>query len=242
MAPTFKVKILRQANPATGSHWETFDLPLEDGMNLTTVFQRIAANPVTADNQKTTPPAYDACCLEEVCGACSMVINGRVRQACSALIAELLEESGGTIEVSPMTKFPVVRDLVVNRSSMFKSLEKVKAWIRVDGYHDIGQGSDHLVRLPTSGLVPGPAILRLGPFDGSAPTASWPIEISATPAAPVLLDARVSFTDPTTTLTSVVSIKERSRTKMSSWKKLSFGVRKARLVNAIRLPSAEIVG
>ena len=30
--------------------------------------------------------AWDCSCLEEVCGACTMVINGRVRQACSALI------------------------------------------------------------------------------------------------------------------------------------------------------------
>lgn len=140
MAKTFKVKILRQANPTSASHWETFELTLEDGMNMTTVFQRIAAKPVTVDSQTTTPPAYDACCLEEVCGACSMVINGRVRQACSALIANLLAESAGTIEVKPMTKFPVVRDLVVNRSAMFKSLAKVKAWVRVDGYHDIGPG------------------------------------------------------------------------------------------------------
>ena len=140
MAKTFKVKILRQPNPAAGSHWETFDLTLEVGMNMTTVFQRIAANPVTESKEKTTPPAYDACCLEEICGACTMVINGRVRQACSALIAELLEESPGTIEARPMTKFPVVRDLVVNRSAMFKSLTKVKAWVRVDGYHDLGPG------------------------------------------------------------------------------------------------------
>ncbi|MCH7704312.1 MAG: succinate dehydrogenase iron-sulfur subunit [Planctomycetes bacterium] len=140
MERTFKVKILRQANPTAGSNWETFDLTLEVGMNMTTVFQRIAANPVTEDNENTTPPAYDACCLEEICGACTMVINGRVRQACSALIADLLEESPGTIEVGPMTKFPVVRDLIVNRSSMFKSLTKIKAWVRVDGYHDLGPG------------------------------------------------------------------------------------------------------
>jgi succinate dehydrogenase / fumarate reductase iron-sulfur subunit len=69
-----------------------------------------------------------------------MVINGKVRQACSALIDELLADSDGTIEVSPMTKFPVVRDLVVNRKAMFESLKKVKAWVHVDGYHDIGSG------------------------------------------------------------------------------------------------------
>ncbi len=141
MTQKFQVKIKRQATPHDGSHFETFTLEHEVGMNMTTVLQRIAAHPVTDDQHDTTPVAYDACCLEEVCGACTMVINGKVRQACSALIHELLAESSGTIEVSPMTKFPVVRDLVVNRKTMFESLKKVKAWVQVDGYHDIGSGS-----------------------------------------------------------------------------------------------------
>ena len=39
-----------------------------------------------------------------------------------------------------MTKFPVVRDLMVNRRRLFRSLEKVKAWVPVDGYYDLGPG------------------------------------------------------------------------------------------------------
>ena len=135
------VRILRQADPHAGTSWETFRVPYEDGMNMTTVLQRIAANPVTSDQQSTTPVAYDACCLEDVCGACTMVINGCVRQACSALLDELVADSPGSIEVRPMTKFPVVRDLVVDRSAMFESLKRVKAWVRVDGYHDLGAGA-----------------------------------------------------------------------------------------------------
>jgi succinate dehydrogenase / fumarate reductase iron-sulfur subunit len=133
------VKVLRQLDEHSGSFWETFDLTFEDGMNMTTVMQRIAANPVTSDHKQTTPVAYDACCLEEICGACTMVINGRVRQACSALVNALLED-GNEIEVRPMAKFPVIRDLFVNRKRMFDSLKKVKAWVRVDGYYDIGPG------------------------------------------------------------------------------------------------------
>jgi len=140
MDRTFRVRILRQANPHSGSHWQTFDVTYEHGMNITTVLQRIARTPVTAEHERTTPVAYDACCLEEVCGACTMVINGRVRQACSALVDNLLADSPGGIELRPMTKFPVVRDLLVDRKPMFQSLKRVKAWIRVDGYHDIGPG------------------------------------------------------------------------------------------------------
>lgn len=140
MAETFKVKILRQDGPHGGSYWQSFTVEYEDGMNLTTVMQRIAAHPVTVEGESTTPVAYDACCLEEVCGACTMVINGHVRQACSALVDSLLEDSPGEIEVRPMQKFPVIRDLFVNRRRIFEDLKKVKAWVRVDGYHDIGTG------------------------------------------------------------------------------------------------------
>jgi len=140
MARMVRIKILRQLDPTSGSHWESFSLPYEEGMNITTVLQRIAARPVTEDQHATTPVAYDANCLEEVCGACTMVINGRVRQACSTLVDNLLKEGEGPIEVRPMTKFSVVRDLVVDRSPMYETLKKIKAWIRVDGYHDLGPG------------------------------------------------------------------------------------------------------
>ena len=140
MSRTVHVKVLRQPDPHSGAHWETFAVPVEEGMNVTTVLQRIAARPVTAEGERSTPVAFDACCLEEVCGACTMVINGRVRQACSALVDRLLEESPHGIELRPMTKFPVVRDLVVDRSPMFEALKKIKGWIRVDGYHDLGPG------------------------------------------------------------------------------------------------------
>jgi succinate dehydrogenase / fumarate reductase iron-sulfur subunit len=39
-----------------------------------------------------------------------------------------------------MSKFPVIRDLFVDRSRMFRALKRVKAWIPVDGYYDAGPG------------------------------------------------------------------------------------------------------
>jgi hypothetical protein len=41
------------------------------------------------------------------------------------LVDSLLEESPGGIELKPMAKFPVVRDLVVDRRKMFESLKRV---------------------------------------------------------------------------------------------------------------------
>jgi succinate dehydrogenase / fumarate reductase iron-sulfur subunit len=69
-----------------------------------------------------------------------MLINGKVRQACSALVDRLLEDRPEEIELRPMSKFPVIRDLVVDRSRLFRALEKLQCWIPVDGYHDAGPG------------------------------------------------------------------------------------------------------
>ncbi|MGZ3445391.1 MAG: succinate dehydrogenase iron-sulfur subunit, partial [Myxococcaceae bacterium] len=86
--------------------------------------------------QTTTPVTWDAACLEEVCGSCAMNINGRVRMACSALVDKL----EWPITLEPMRKFPMVRDLAVDRSRMFESLKQVKAWIELDGTHNLGPG------------------------------------------------------------------------------------------------------
>ncbi|MFM9066549.1 MAG: succinate dehydrogenase iron-sulfur subunit, partial [Planctomycetota bacterium] len=51
-----------------------------------------------------------------------------------------LEDRPGEIELQPMTKFPVIRDLVVDRSRLFRSLQRVKAWVPVEGYYDMGPG------------------------------------------------------------------------------------------------------
>jgi succinate dehydrogenase / fumarate reductase iron-sulfur subunit len=69
-----------------------------------------------------------------------MIINGRVRQACSALVDHLLAEQPEEIELQPMSKFPVIRDLCVNRRRLFRALEKLHTWIPVDGYYDMGPG------------------------------------------------------------------------------------------------------
>ena len=136
----FEVRILRQDGPGQQSYWERHRVKYEPDMNVISVLQRIAAKATTTEGKKVAPVAWDCNCLEEVCGACTMVINGGVRQSCSALVDKLLADRPGEIELQPMTKFPVVRDLLVDRSRLFRALQKVKAWIPVDGYYDLGPG------------------------------------------------------------------------------------------------------
>jgi succinate dehydrogenase / fumarate reductase iron-sulfur subunit len=133
---TVKFIITRQESPEAPSFTEEFEIPYRPNMNVISGLMEIQRNPLKADGDKTAPVCWESNCLEEVCGACSMVINGKPRQACSALVDKLEQP----IRLQPMSTFPVVRDLVINRERMFKALKKVKAWIPIDGTYDLGPG------------------------------------------------------------------------------------------------------
>jgi len=136
----FKVK--RCLQRGRDSYWEEFVIPYRSEMTVVTALREIQKNPVNARGQKTTPVVWECSCLEEVCGACSMIINGRARQACSAFVARLEQP----ILLEPLSKFPLVRDLKVDRLEMSQNLRRVKSWIPVDGTHDVGPGPHQSVR------------------------------------------------------------------------------------------------
>src|SRR4051794_31805585 len=137
---TITFKIWRQESPQKEGSYETFRIPYRQGMNVISALMEIQRNPVNADGKTTTPVVWDSNCLEEVCGSCTMNINGRVRMACSSLVDKVLADGGDTITLEPMRKFPLVRVLTVDRQRMFDALKKVKAWIPVDGTHNLGPG------------------------------------------------------------------------------------------------------
>ncbi|WP_442506536.1 succinate dehydrogenase iron-sulfur subunit [Novipirellula sp. SH528] len=134
------VRVRRQDAPGKEPYWELHKIKYEPELNVISVLQRIAAQAKTSDGKKVNPVAWDCGCLEEVCGACTMVINGRVRQSCSALVDRLLAENSDELVLEPMSKFPVVRDLQVDRERLFHNLSRVKAWVPVDSYYDMGHG------------------------------------------------------------------------------------------------------
>ncbi len=128
--------ITRQDHPDSEPYEEKFELDYRPNMNVISALMEIQRNPVNANGEKTTPITWDMNCLEEVCGACSMKINGKPRQSCTALVDKLEQP----IRLAPMDTFPVVRDLIVDRSRMFDSMKRIKAWIPIDGTYDLGPG------------------------------------------------------------------------------------------------------
>jgi succinate dehydrogenase / fumarate reductase iron-sulfur subunit len=131
-----KFIITRQDSPETASYLEEFEIPHRPNMNVISALMEIRRNPVNSKGEATTPVTWEMGCLEEVCGACSMVVNGKPRQSCTALVDQLEQP----IRLEPMKTFPVVRDLAIDRSRMFDALKRVKAWIPIDGTYDLGPG------------------------------------------------------------------------------------------------------
>lgn len=137
MAEKFiELRIKRQEGPGKPAYYEEFKLPYRAGANIISCLMEIQRNPITADGKKTTPVVWESNCLEEVCGACTMVINGKARQSCSSLVDNFTQP----ITLEPMKSFPVIRDLMSDRSRMFEALKRVKAWVPIDGTHDLGPG------------------------------------------------------------------------------------------------------
>jgi succinate dehydrogenase / fumarate reductase iron-sulfur subunit len=134
MAEKVLFRIRRQEASGGPSRLEEFEVRWRCGLTVIGALMDIRRNPVNRAGARVAPVAWDANCLEEVCGACAMRINGRVRQACSALVEDLERP----ILLEPLAKFPVVRDLVVDRARLFEGFRQVKGWIPIEGPQDAG--------------------------------------------------------------------------------------------------------
>lgn len=121
---TITVKIKRQDQPKRPSYWEEFQIPLRPGMTVITLLSEIQKKPVNSRGEASAPVVFQGECLEELCGLCTFLINGRPMPACSTQADDL----GNPVVLEPISKFPVLRDLVVDRSRLFFNFQKVSAW------------------------------------------------------------------------------------------------------------------
>jgi fumarate reductase iron-sulfur subunit len=78
-------------------------------------------------------------CRMAVCGSCGMNVNGVPTLTCK----DALSNHGDTVEVTPLSNFPVVRDLVIEMDGFMEKLESVKPWIIVAKERAIEEGTHH---------------------------------------------------------------------------------------------------
>lgn len=122
------VKIKRQSSPDKPSYWQSF---LYNGEKHITVSALLDALNYTddlfdIDNNPAPKIRWECSCMQAVCGGCAMVINGVPALACETYIDEV---KGKEIVLEPLSKFPVIADLVVDRSVIYENLNKVSAYL-----------------------------------------------------------------------------------------------------------------
>ncbi len=134
-----KVKILRKRSPASTQYWETFEYDGPSGNTVAGVLDYINYNDdiVNSDGKRSERIGWDCSCLQGVCGACAMVINGIPALACETFIQHMKRD---IIELRPLSKFPVVRDLITDRSSIQENLTKTNVYI---GEYNPSPDKDH---------------------------------------------------------------------------------------------------
>lgn len=134
-----KVKILRQDNPFSSGYFESFDYDGPTDISVAGMLDHLNYNDdiVNDRGEKTTRITWECSCLQGVCGACAMVINNRPALACETFLKDLKKD---IVELRPLRKFPVVRDLLVDRSVIHKNLTGADAFI---GQYNPSDDTDH---------------------------------------------------------------------------------------------------
>ena len=122
------VKIKRRSAPDATSYWQSFQY---DGPRHVTVSAVLDAINYTddlfdAEGNIATRIRWECSCMQAVCGACAMVINGVPALACTTFADEV---KGNELVLEPLSKFPVVADLIVDRSVIYENLKQASVYL-----------------------------------------------------------------------------------------------------------------
>lgn len=131
----FTLKIWRQKNTNASGEMKSYDIDgVTDDMSFLEMIDVLNEQIVS---QGEDPVAFDHDCREGICGMCSMVINGRPHGPGKAITTCQLHmrefQDGDTIFIEPFraNAFPVVKDLMVNRSA-FDRIQQSGGFVSVN--------------------------------------------------------------------------------------------------------------
>ena len=123
----FTLKVWRQDGPEVKGRFETYEANnISDEMSFLEVLDVVNEDLIRAGQ---VPIHFDHDCREGICGSCGMMINGQAhgpqRGTATCQLHMRKFQDGATIVVEPWraASFPIVRDLVVNRSAFDRIIE-----------------------------------------------------------------------------------------------------------------------
>lgn len=121
------VRIKRQNSFEAEAFYQTILCDCDAETNIATLLREINAEEILdIDGIPVGEIAWECSCLQKKCGACAMRINGVPRLACDTKIGDLKSK---TVTLEPLKKFPVVRDLIVDRSVLRENLIALHNWL-----------------------------------------------------------------------------------------------------------------
>ena len=121
-----KIKVWRQKHNKEKGQFESYPVVANEHMSFLEMLDVLNEELV---RQKKDPVAFEHDCREGICGTCSMVINGQPHGPMDATTTCQLHmrhfKDGDTIVVEPFraSAFPVIKDLVVDRSSFDRIIQ-----------------------------------------------------------------------------------------------------------------------
>lgn len=136
-----RIRVLRQKSPDSEPYWESFAYDGSSDISVSGLLDYLNVNyyerEVNDEGHTTGQISWECSCLQGACGACAMVINGTPALACDTFIRDL---PGDEVELRPLRKFPVIRDLAVDRTSIHENLKRCSVYI---GEYRPRGGEDH---------------------------------------------------------------------------------------------------
>lgn len=112
----YRIVVYRYKRGWSKHRYDTFEVEADPEDSVLDVIERISLK-----FDRTL--VFEHACHHGACGACGMVINGVERLACITKIGEVAV--GGTVVVEPLRGFPVISDLAVDKSRMFRHYSKL---------------------------------------------------------------------------------------------------------------------
>jgi succinate dehydrogenase / fumarate reductase iron-sulfur subunit len=124
----YTIKIKRQDQSGDSPYWQSFAAQSGGTATVAAVLRDINdRTPLTdSEGDQALPIVWECGCLQRKCGACAMRVNGTPRLACSVFLSEFPKRE---VVLEPLGKFPVISDLVVDRSIIFERLKQARLWL-----------------------------------------------------------------------------------------------------------------
>lgn len=142
------VKVWRQNGPKEKGHFETYELKnVSQGNSFLEMLDILNEQLI---NEGKTPVAFDHDCREGICGMCNLYINGHPHgpdgdiTTCQLHMRSFNEGDIITIEPWRSAGFPIIKDLVVDRTAFEKIMQ-------AGGYVSVNTGG-----VPDANMIPIP--------------------------------------------------------------------------------------